>query len=777
MPSIETPAMNLPSTLQRGWLAFLTGILVIGSSFIVSAETAKPNENLLRNTRLVAGLPSGWVLMNRVVPTFSEGDDFVARTDETVKGPSGYPAFLVNVLSQQGVAGSYGVERELFFCTEPFCVPEDGEFTASVYVRGSGKGALEVIGNGALKKAKAEFSVAEKNGWQRITCRFKGTKAERLYSLWFRLNGKFWFDAFQVNAGSEATAYGSQLPAEVALTPARGDASQVRTHFDDEPALMEWTVTGASPGDRLRGRVVDLDNQTADLSDVSLDGSTLQKGSWNYAMPSLNSLGQFRVETWIEDAKGQRRSAFNEMVVTRLRRPHFWGKDAPDSPFGVHAQPTSSQILAAKAAGFNWVRLHDTGIQALGWFYVEPKPGEWKFHDDKIDRYRNQKLLILGELGTAPHFRSRAKNAGVELPPIEATKTTAFFAPENPDEYSDYVRRAVQHYGDKIGHYDIWNEPWHPSFFHVDYVTKRPETLDRASDVGTGGKGWYLNAESAPEDYARLQKAAFDPIRKINPKTQVVGMGTHTHKGKEGRISGDIWSQRMATAGGMETLDIVGYHQYNTSGAIGPENDSLNKEIQWTFAPLGGVAGIEKSGHPVWMTEGSPIVKKTFSGFYHYSLPYRDTENYRENSDRIARFMVRLLCEGIDREFLYSMDAWSGFGQPGRARVFVNEDGFPHPTAAAAANVTWHLENTKFRRAFKLAGESGTAYVFDGQKSTTAVLIPNPGTSISLPNLTVPAIEMEDLFGNPPDGEKTETLLFLRGTSPEMTVLLKDLET
>ncbi len=82
-----------------------------------------------------------------------------------------------------------------------------------------------------------------------------------------------------------------------------------------------------------------------------------------------------------------------------------------------------------------------------------------------------------------------------------------------------------------------------------------PGDIDRASDVGTGGKGWYLNAESAPKDYARLQKAAFDPIRKINPKTQVVGMGTHTHKGKRRgfRISGDIWSQRMATAGGMET--------------------------------------------------------------------------------------------------------------------------------------------------------------------------------------------------------------------------------
>ncbi len=137
----------------------------------------------------------------------------------------------------------------------------------------------------SLKKAKAEFSIAEKNGWQRITCRFKGLQAERLYSLCFRLNGKFWFDAFQVNAGSEATAYSSQLPAEVALTPARGDASQVRTHFDDEPALMEWTVTGASPDDRLRGRSSTWTIRPPICRMFPLDGSTLQKGSWNYALP------------------------------------------------------------------------------------------------------------------------------------------------------------------------------------------------------------------------------------------------------------------------------------------------------------------------------------------------------------------------------------------------------------------------------------------------------------------------------------------------------------
>ena len=275
----------------------LAGALSLAAA---TAQTAESGKNLLRNTRLVAGLPGGWIFMNKTVPVFSEGDDFVAHTDDTVKGPSGYPTFLVDVLSKQGVPGPYGLEQQLYFCTEPFRVPEDGEFTASVYLRGNGKGTLEIIGDGGSKKAETPFSITEEAGWQRISCRFKGSKSDRLYSLWFRIEGKLWFDAFQVNPGKEATAYASQFPAEVALSPAKGDASQVRIQFDDEAARVEWTVTGARKGDVLKGRVVDLDQKASDLPSVTLDGNLLQTGSWNYALPGIGPLGQFRIETWIE---------------------------------------------------------------------------------------------------------------------------------------------------------------------------------------------------------------------------------------------------------------------------------------------------------------------------------------------------------------------------------------------------------------------------------------------------------------------------------------------
>jgi hypothetical protein len=343
-------------------------------------------------------------------------------------------------------------------------------------------------------------------------------------------------------------------------------------------------------------------------------------------------------------------------------------------------------------------------------------------------------------------------------------------------EFGDYVKRAVEHYGDKISHYDVWNEPWHPSFFPIDFVTKEPESLDRATNVGVRGSGWYINSDSAPEDYALLQKTAYETIQEIETNARVVGMNTHTHRGREGRFGGDIWSQRMAAADALETLDIVGYHQYS-SGPLGPQDDIITTETEWTFAPFGGLKKLQDSGHPVWMTEGSPIARKNFSGFYNHSLPYQEDEDYWANSDRVVRYLVRLLSEGIEKIFLYSMDAWAGFGQqPARLRMFVNEDGFPHPTAAAASTITWHLEDAKFRKSFRLAGTSGTAYVFDSRDSVVAVLIPDPDTMIDVPKPADPSVKVEDIFGNAPDGKRSKTSIFLRGSGDQIESALNSLE-
>ena len=87
--------------------------------------------------------------------------------------------------------------------------------------------------------------------------------------------------------------------------------------------------------------------------------------------------------------------------MTRLERPLYWGKDAPDSPFGVHVLSADGSLKAVKAAGVNWARLHDAGAPitsgGTGW---SPKKGKWIFRDDDIMAYRRNQIKVFGQFGT-----------------------------------------------------------------------------------------------------------------------------------------------------------------------------------------------------------------------------------------------------------------------------------------------------------------------------------------------------------------------------------------
>lgn len=744
------------------------------SAALLQAQTATParEHNLLRNSRLVSGLPSGWTITGRNNAVFSPGDDYTYGSDPGVPGPTGYPAFFVKLTNKSGVPSPSGLQKSVFLYSEPFKVDTNGDYTASVYVMGTGEGELSVRGEKLRKAAAVPVSVYEEQGWTRFQCTFKASTTEKLYTLCLEIAGQVYLDSFQVNPGSAPQDYASEYPAEVALSPKEGPLSSLRMQYEDEPALVCWTVTGAEAGSILKGKVVDLNGATADLPPVPLTDQKLQTGEWNYALPALDKLGQFRIETWLENPKGDRISDFNELVMTRIRHPHYENADAPNSPFGIHLEPTVNEMLMAKALGLNWVRLHDAGIQLIGWAYLEQKPDQWVFYDKEVNRFRDHKLLLFGEVGTAPSFRSRASKTTSPALKQEESKTVGYFAPLDNNAYADYVRRVVEHYGDRIHYFDVWNEPWSPLFYSVDFYRGDPPDKKRAATLGNWKDLWYINSETAPEDFAKLQKSAFDAIKKANPEALAVGLNTHGAAGKDGRFDGDVWTSRVAAAGGLDSLDIAGFHHY-PAGALGFPGDAVSDAMAKALGPVGGVAKLNQQGHPVWMTEGSPVNRQTRSGFYHYTLPYKDAEDCWVPSDRVVRYMVRLLAEGTQRMFLYSMDAATTFGEIPRARILVNEDGYPHPMAAAASNTTWHLEDTKFRTSVEAPDHQSTAYVFDGQESSVVVLIPRPAMPVAIPHPE--GLTVEDIFGNQPKADSSKYSLFLRGPRGKVDGFLQTL--
>ncbi|MBL8995463.1 MAG: hypothetical protein JNM63_19105 [Spirochaetia bacterium] len=343
--------------------------------------------------------------------------------------------------------------------------------------------------------------------------------------------------------------------------------------------------------------------------------------------------------------------------------------------------------------------------------------------------------------------------------------TAMYYAPLDVNEYADYVRRTVEHYQNKIGFFDVWNEPWHPGFFSIGVTTTRPANLDRAAAIA-GGLGWYLNSETAPEDFMKLQKAAYDTVKKINPNLKISGLNSQGGSGKDGRYDGDEWSRRMVAAGALKALDVAGYHEY-TGKALGFRGDAVTEGHDRAIKPLGD-AKVD-----IWLTEGSPVARATTSGFYNHTLPYKDGENVWLSADRIVRFEVRLLSENVKRMFLYSMDAAATFGQGRRARLMVNEDGYPHPMGASQSALAWNLEDTKFRSFMDLAASKSGAAVFDGAETSVIVLM--PGQEIPVPKTAGAAVQIEDIFGNEMKGARTATSIFIRGLRSEIDRIIPEL--
>jgi hypothetical protein len=118
----------------------------------------------------------------------------------------------------------------------------------------------------------------------------------------------------------------------------------------------------------LKAKVVDVYGDEKSLAGIELrsgggNSPTAQYGTLAYDVFPEDSLGQFRIEALAERDE-KRISPVNELVMTRIRRPRYWDKDAPDSPFGDHFLSNARTVASMKAAGINWERLNDNGMKA-----------------------------------------------------------------------------------------------------------------------------------------------------------------------------------------------------------------------------------------------------------------------------------------------------------------------------------------------------------------------------------------------------------------------------
>lgn len=661
--------------------------------------------NLVNVSRFPLGLPSGWSIDRE----FSDGDRVQVESDDAVSGPSGCPALRVTAHTGAWVYSG------------PFATPWGFDrHTASIHVRGTWDGTLSVIGPKSQLCATIPLKLSESD-WQRIELPFKPVLAAPSHSLRLQGGGVLWLDGLQVERGETASPYTPRWPLEVGLALPESDAHTARVQFSDEPSRVSYRVFGEAPGSLLKARLVTLYGDEALLPPVALGDGPLVSGTLTCPVTERHSLGPHRLEAWVEDPSGRQVSATSEIVFYRLRRPRYWGKDAPDSFFGTHTLSTNRHLAMSKAVGCNWVRLHDAGTGYIGWSFLEPEKGNWQFRDEDLRRYRDHHLKILGLLSTSPGW---ASNWGKPC--------TGYFErymqPLSMDDWANAVRTIVTHHRDMIDTYEIWNEPWGASFWSLKYdETRGPNWLAR-----------FVPSETSEQDYARLQATAYAAAREVMPGVTIVGINSY------GSSRGTQWTRDVMQAGGLETCDVVSYHHYE-SGLTGMPGDPVENAYAAAIGPILQERGEVQS--PVWMSEGAPLSGNPSNGFYNHTVPYENTDDNWRIADRLVRYLISHRATGAAKAFLYTMHGHSTFGGPMDWSTLITADGYLHPSAAAHSACAWFLEDTTFVRRAVLA-EGVFANLFGGPERAVAAITTAPSHGAwSLP--TAPGVECFDLFGNP----------------------------
>lgn len=655
--------------------------------------------NLMRTSTFPLGLQAGWNLTREL----SDGDEV-----EMSAAPGLVPG---------GAALKIESTKPWQIHSAPFEIARPMEkHTASIFGKGSGKLTVTVFSDAKQLGTKSIDLRADE--WTRCEVTFEPVLLAKANVLQFSGDGSALLDGVQVNAGEVASDRAMWMDQEVALAA----TSPTRVTFADEPAVVRYQVVGTAAGSRVKARIVSV---YGDEKEVPADAITRDSGAIQFDVFQRKELGAFRVEAWTEDESGKALSPVNELVVLRVNRPRYWGKDAPNSPFGVHTLSANRHSLMAKSVGVNWVRLHDAGTGYIGWRYLEPEKGKWEFKDQELGRYRTNNLKILGAFATSPNWASYFKEP-------HNGYFDQFYLPRDWNDYANYVKVTAEHHKGVIDTYDIWNEPWIFAWWGVAY--------DKSKAANNWDQAGYVTSENPQADFAHMTKLAAETAKSVDPSIRILGVNSTTSTGFGNSVTGQEWTKGIVAAGGETPADVYCYHQYTDQANLYP-GDSVEKGFEWAMGPIKAKYG--KLPKPVWMTEGSALRAKLGAGLYKHTVPAKD--DLGETADGLVRYVVSLLANGVEKVFLYSMHGHDFFGKGGDWKVLVMDDGFLHPSATAHANMAWLLEDSKFVERVEVAANVN-AYLFEGSGRATAVISPVPGTSGSY---AVPAgAKAVDLFGN-----------------------------
>lgn len=640
--------------------------------------------------------------------------------------------------AENGPSGErYVILTDTVLLTAPFQVREpDKKHTFSFSYRGKG----------IVREAWANFrKLPESREWKRAAFSFVPHPAARSYAFRLEADGELSLDAFRVAPGDDAE-FRPAAPCEISFALPDSELAASRIQFDTEPSRLAYHISGNVPDSELAVTIADLyGREKCFILPAAKDGVI------DYGVFPDRSLGQFRVEAVLR-RDGKEISPHFEFVVTRIPRPVCWNRDAPESPFGIHAIANDPVLKALKAAGVNHVRLHDAGADYIAWAYLEPEKGRWRFRDAELQLYRSNRLLLTATLFLTPEWAA----TGGDRPEVRRLSGYSLHrvrtvVPADLKDFTNYVSTVAARYRNVIREYIVWNEPW----------------SNLRQKVEAGGRVADFEFDARAAAYFRMQKAAYGAIRQVDPALRVVGYNANAAP------HGIRWARELDRLGAYRCCDIADYHYYSDSYCGGDDGAASSVRSMRAAAP--GAAR-----KPLYMTEGQGANKSTaneglgdFTGLYRNAIPWRSRDDNWMLAELQTRFLVSMIASGVKKVFLYSAHTYEGLQKRPDFLALLGADGWPHPQLAAHSALARRLEG-KSCRSRQEVRPGLYCYVFTGGGRSVAVLVPEkslPEYSFAVPRL--PGAAASDLFGNPLADEvrRRNVLYYLEADTDAATLL------
>ncbi|MDR1011029.1 MAG: hypothetical protein LBM04_07845, partial [Opitutaceae bacterium] len=566
-----------------------------------------PTLNPIRNPSFEAG-SDGWTAMLRR-PEFNDTWEWQIETGNA------YPSQDSRLLSMVGEKPPHG-RRHLSFVLKPggFAVLTSAYFPARYgrkmnlvfwartdvphsFLAGIAGGKNQ----GTFFEPVRQFTSAK---WQKHTIPvLLKPSIGGLYVVKFQISqpGVYQFDAFSIT--EEGQPAPELYPPSMSVQPAPS-APPGNMFSRGDKAVFRLVVADEKPKTDRSYRLTIVDWQDSRVSGGRINVTTDTDGAagMEFAVPTTK-YGAYRIKVRAADAPETQVDA--EQIYTVLPDLPPPG-DRPDSFFGNHVDLSPYNLEVARRAGFRWLRLYPPLLTK--WMVLEPKPGQWRFRTEDLERAKTAGFQILGSFDTAPDWAA-------DIDPKSPVKNrwSRAYPPANLDAWKNYVTRAFETLSPYIDAWELWNEP------DGGYMQVRPDV--KKDDV-------ILSLLAATRD---ALDTTGKPYQLLAPAVS--------------RIEADLL-QKILDRGAASKMDALSFHYYNFgAGGNNPETDFLQKMLAH-YRTYKNHAG---ETMPLWQSEGGTYISGGHSWLETYRIPPSSSMKPAQSAAAMVRAALFFKAEGVKR--------------------------------------------------------------------------------------------------------------------------------